>query len=337
MTIGRRDGTPGPSQPDGARYDPAPFFPEVPTLLPKLPPLVALRAFHALASTGSIRAAGEALGVSHTVVSRHVHNLEQALGVPLVSPSGRGLALTAEGARFAARVAPHLTGLAEAAADLGRRRRPLTIRCVPGFSNVRVLPRLPELQRLLPGREVVLEPRLSRSRPEGVEVDVEVVYLEHLAVLPPLCSEALARPRVFPVMNREMHGRQSIRDIDDLLRLPMLHDESMDLWRHWLRAMRSRRQPFGACLGTAQLALDAARLGQGVALANELLVEEDLRDGRLVEPFPSEVRPKSYHVLADAARWEEEEIATVRAWFHGMCRAESNGANGTEKTPVLAK
>ncbi|MDT8266426.1 LysR family transcriptional regulator, partial [Roseomonas sp. DSM 102946] len=95
-------------------------------ILLKLPPLVALRAFHALASTGSVRAAGEALGVSHTVVSRHVHNLERALGVPLVGPSGRGLALTAEGARFAARVAPHLAGLAEAAADLRRQRRPLT-------------------------------------------------------------------------------------------------------------------------------------------------------------------------------------------------------------------
>lgn len=327
--IGR---VPGPSQPAGARYDPA--FPKVEILL-KLPPLVALRAFHALASTGSVRAAGEALGVSHTVVSRHVHNLERALGVPLVGPSGRGLALTAEGARFAARVAPHLAGLAEAAADLRRQRRPLTIRCVPGFSNVRVLPCLPELQRLLPGREVMLEPRLSRGRPEGVEVDVEVVYLEHLAVLPPLRSEEMAQPRVFPVMSPALLARQSIRDVDDLLRLPMLHDESMDLWRHWLRAMRCRRQPFGSCLGTAHLALEAARLGQGVALANELLVEEDLRQGRLVEPFPSEVRPKSYHVLADTRRWEEEEIVTVRDWLHGMCGRA--GRTGAEKAPVLAK
>jgi LysR family glycine cleavage system transcriptional activator len=289
-------------------------------MLPRLPPLVALRAFHALALTGSVRAAGEALSVSHTVVSRHVRNLEQALGVKLVSAAGRGLLLTAEGARFQARIAPHLAGLAEAAADLRRRERRLTIRCVPGFANVRVLPRLPELQRLLPERDVVLEPRLSRPRPAGVEVDGEVVYLEHLSVASPLRAERLAVPRVFPVMTPEMRERQPIRHVDDLLRLPMLHDESMDLWRAWLRAVRSQRQPHGSCLGTAQLAIDAARLGQGVALANELLVEDDLRAGRLVEAFPSEVRPKSYHFLADAGRWEEADVTVIRDWFHAMCQ-----------------
>lgn len=301
-------------------------------MLPKLPPLVALRAFHALALTGSVRAAGEALGVSHTVVSRHVHNLEQALGVTLVAPAGRGLQLTTEGLRFQQRIAPHFAGLAEAAADLRRRGRRLTIRCVPGFANVRVLPRLLELQRRLPECEVALEPRLSRSRPTGVEVDVEIVYLEHLAVVPPLRQERLALPRVFPVMTPELRDRRRIRDVEDLLRLPMLHEESMDMWRHWLRAMRSSSQPHGSCLGTAQLALDAARLGQGVALGNDLLVEEDLRCGRLVEPFPSEVRPKAYHFLAEAGRWDDPDISAVRTWFHACA-----GPSGAFHAPIGGK
>jgi LysR family glycine cleavage system transcriptional activator len=68
------------------------------------------------------------------------------------------------------------------------------------------------------------------------------------------------------------------------------------------------------------LAIDAARMGQGVALANELLVEEDLRIGRLVEAFPSEVRPKSYHFLADAGCWADADVTVIRNWFHAMCR-----------------
>ncbi len=301
-------------------------------MLPKLPPLIALRAFHALALTGSVRAAGEALGVSHTVVSRHVHNLEQALGVRLVAAAGRGLQLTPEGLRFQQRIAPHFAGLAAAAADLRRKGHRLTIRCVPGFANVRVLPRLLELQQRLPDYEVVLEPRLSRSHPSGVEADVEIVYLEHLAVVPPLRQERLALPRLFPVMTPEMRQRQRVRDVEDLLRLPMLHEESMDMWRHWLRAMRCDGLPHGSCLGTAQLALDAARLGQGVALANELLVEEDLRQGRLVEAFPSEVRLKAYSFLAEAERWDEPAIATVRTWFQAMCQPI-----GAFDAPVIGK
>lgn len=59
-----------------------------------MPPLTALRAFEAVGRTGSVRSAGEELSVNHSVVSRHIRNLEQWLGVKLVETRGRGIALT---------------------------------------------------------------------------------------------------------------------------------------------------------------------------------------------------------------------------------------------------
>ncbi len=41
----------------------------------------------------------------------------------------------------------------------------------------------------------------------------------------------------------------------------------------------------------AGLLLDAAVQGQGVALANRLLAESDLKSGRLVRPFDSRSKP----------------------------------------------
>ena len=63
----------------------------------KLPPLVMLRAFEAAGRTGSMRRAAEDIGVSHTVISRHVKNLEYWIGRKLVRSGPRGVELTTEG------------------------------------------------------------------------------------------------------------------------------------------------------------------------------------------------------------------------------------------------
>ena len=67
-----------------------------------LPSLNALRAFSALAQTGSFTRAGEALNVSHAAVSQQVRALEDRLGVSARHREGRVAALTPEGERLAA-------------------------------------------------------------------------------------------------------------------------------------------------------------------------------------------------------------------------------------------
>jgi LysR family transcriptional regulator, glycine cleavage system transcriptional activator len=66
-----------------------------------LPSLNSLRAFAALAETGSYSRAGAALNVSHAAVSQQVKALEARLGATLVIREGRGITLTAEGAALA--------------------------------------------------------------------------------------------------------------------------------------------------------------------------------------------------------------------------------------------
>jgi DNA-binding transcriptional LysR family regulator len=56
-----------------------------------------LRHFLALARAGSVRAAGAALGVSHTTVARRVEGLEGRLGVRLFDRHRGGWSLTAAG------------------------------------------------------------------------------------------------------------------------------------------------------------------------------------------------------------------------------------------------
>ena len=56
-----------------------------------------LKVFHAAAQKGSFTHAGDILGISQSAVSRQVHALELALGVPLFHRHARGLLLTEHG------------------------------------------------------------------------------------------------------------------------------------------------------------------------------------------------------------------------------------------------
>ena len=66
-----------------------------------LPSLNSLKAFSALAESGSYTKAGAALNVSHAAVSQQVKALEARLGATLVARTGRGITLTEEGAALA--------------------------------------------------------------------------------------------------------------------------------------------------------------------------------------------------------------------------------------------
>ena len=83
-----------------------------------LPPLSALRAFAALAETGSFTRAGAALNVSHAAVSQQVRALEERLGVPLLPRDGRRGALTPEGERLAAALETAFDGIRRAVDEL---------------------------------------------------------------------------------------------------------------------------------------------------------------------------------------------------------------------------
>lgn len=77
-----------------------------------------LRYFSVVAETGSIRRAAELLHLTPTALSKAVKVLEREVGVELVRPQGRGIALTDEGRLLARRAGPVLADLARLPAEL---------------------------------------------------------------------------------------------------------------------------------------------------------------------------------------------------------------------------
>ena len=95
---------------------------------------------------------------------------------------------------------------------------------------------------------------------------------------------------LFPVCSPEFLARYPLREPADLLKAPLLRQNGRP-WSLWMRCVGVEAPPAqgGLIFEDSALLVDAALHGVGVALARSGLVEEDLRTGRLVRPFPESV------------------------------------------------
>jgi LysR family glycine cleavage system transcriptional activator len=305
----------------------------------RLPSLSALKAFEAVGRTGSVRAAGDELAVSHTVISRHLQNLQLDLGVELVEHRGRGLSLTPAGVALHAQVTQAFDTLRQAVfqARPAPRSR-LDVWCIPGLANRRLMPRLPSLLKRLDGMEITLQPTLARPNFGSTDTDAEIVYLEEARAGPGLRTELLAKPRVLAVASPSFQARYPrITEPSGLVELPLIHEESTDQWERWLSAAGVKTMPIlrGLRLWHAHLAIEAARLGQGVALANRLLVDEDVSSGHLVEIIPSTIKLGGYFLIGPEQRWRDPSFAVLRTWLKEVLMDDD--PTGALEAPVRTK
>lgn len=283
-----------------------------------LPPLVMIRAFEAAGRTGSMRRAAEDIGVSHTVVSRHVRNLEHWLGCQLVRTGPRGVELTREGETLLAAASQGFSIIARAAGALrpGRQRGQLRIWCIQGLATRWLTPRLSELEAELDGVEIEL--RATDARPDlprrQADIFIGFSALPHL----PDGATALLRPRMFPVASPawlERHGRP--RDVADLAQMPLIHEGNHLQWTSWFEAagVPPSAPLKGPRLSDASIGFDAALAGQGIALVNSLMAADEIDHGRLIEPFSTHVTLGSYYLLASPARSGDPIITAFKDWL----------------------
>src|SRR5260370_39405475 len=96
-----------------------------------------MRTFVRIAERGSLSAVARELGVGQSTVTRHLRELEEAVGVPLLSRTTRRVAMTDEGSRYYANSVRILRLLGQACEEApgtrGAPPRTIRISCTAGF------------------------------------------------------------------------------------------------------------------------------------------------------------------------------------------------------------
>jgi len=270
----------------------------------RLPPLNALVVFEAAARLLSFTRASEELHVTQAAVSHQIKSLEDFLGIALFHRLGRGqgLVLTDAGREYF----PAVTSALEAvrvSTDLVRGIKPkgiLNIATLDSFASRWLLPRLGGFIRAHADADV----RITESAPEEEAlrhglVEVELRY--GTGNWPDLPCARFMTESIFPVCSPKLlQGPRPLREPADLRRHTLLHDVMTTGWRDWLAAagVVDIDPERGPGFNHSNLVIQAAEMGEGVALGRGALVLDALENGTLVQPFALALpSPFAYYVL----------------------------------------
>ncbi|MGO4197552.1 LysR family transcriptional regulator [Rhizobium sp. YAF28] len=258
-----------------------------------LPPLDTLEAFSRAARLGSFSAAAEEAGITHGAVSRQISRLERWLGVRLFARQARGVALTPEGIRFFARAEEALALLSGADERWIPRRHKTTVRLslTPSVASLWLFPRLGKLELDDIHIELFLEHRLA-DLGEGTDLAIRCGRGPWAGVR----ATPLWQEKSFPVAAPSLAGQLAGNcDARSLLKMPILHDSTIEGWRRWLAAEDIDYLPRGQDrrFEDYNLVIDACVQGVGIALARPPLSDAAIASGRLVAVSE---RALDYHV-----------------------------------------
>lgn len=246
-----------------------------------LPPLSALRAFSAFASTDSLDQAGASIGVTHAAISQQIRTLEDHLGLRLVDRTGRRLMMTADGQRLAAVLAEGFGMIASTIDQLTRAEsaRPLRLTTTPSFAGGWLMPRLPDFRARHPGIDLTIDPT-SDLRRLGEDADIALRFGN--GDWPGAQSQLLLRTPVVVVASPRLVPPGKLEAFDDLASLPWLQELGTNEASAFLEERGVTRQRGAGLVSLpGNLMLDAARDGQGVAVIARAFVEADISAGRL--------------------------------------------------------
>lgn len=283
----------------------------------KLPPLLALRAFEAVARRSSFKQAAQELSVTPTAISHHIRQLETYLGRRVLERTPRSVTLTADGESL---YEVTRTGFAAIAEVVTRMRedttsKRITLSATPAFLGHWLAPRLGSLRRDHPSIDLRLHPSdaVVDLRPGGIDAAIRYgkgPFPNGVA----LCNDWFA-PVCSPTIG--------VSTADELRRATLLHvdgrrrPQPLPGWRRWCAkaGIDDIDTESGQHFPDSLIAVQAAIAGQGVALVSLVLVTDALATGLLVTPFPSTLPGEPYHFVCAEGLEEHTAIAKLRGWF----------------------
>jgi len=290
--------------------------------------LTALRAFEAAARHLSFARAAEELHVTPAAISQQVKQLEEYLGVSLFR-RGRNLSLSDSATAALPLLSEGFDQLERAVARLhiGNDDGPLVISLPPTFASRWLMGRLDDFQSHHP--DIDLHLHATRRLVDFATEEVDMAIRFGSGPFTGLHADRLMTEAIVPVASPAV--AEDIAEPTDLLRYTLLNDDSHSWdptfpdWNTWLSSLGVTGQPRIRHFSDANLVIEAATAGLGVALAWYSLVEGELRGGRLQRLFDSTLPTNhGYHLVVPPNRLQVPKIAAFRDWMLEQARRQAS-------------
>lgn len=306
-------------------------------------PLNALRAFDAVGHHLSFTAGAQALGVSQSALSRHVIGLEELLGRQLLDRKPHRLTLTEAGALLLPVVQKSFDRLEQSlnAIRQGTRvSRTLRIYMPPSLLNHLAMPILRQFRDEHP--DILID--VSSSNATGLplqDIDAAVVYAR--PSVDDRVTDLLWRVRLTPICSPEVAAQAAGKSLsafladNELLHVRLEGEPRGLLWAGFARQcgldLDTER---GLAFDTVISAVQFARSGAGVALADREMFAAELDSGELVAPFQTAFENGyGYYLKFHAEDLSDPVISAFRTWM--IARFSDRAAQRAEAPMAAAE
>ncbi|MDO9115010.1 MAG: LysR substrate-binding domain-containing protein [Polaromonas sp.] len=286
----------------------------------KIPSTTALALFESAARHQSFTQAAQEHAVTQSAVCRQIAGLEDFLSVKLFRRTKRGVLLTEAGTNYARNVRARLDDVERDTLALmakGGVGGALELGVVPTFAAKWLVPRLGDFQRLHPDITVHLS---SRTRPFlFADTALDAAIFAGDAGWPGTESCFLMDERLVAVGSPALVKTRRTLKAADLAGLPLLQMSTRPYaWRQWFESLGLHidNDLAGARMELFSITTEAAIHGQGLALIPRFLIEEDLKQGRLVPLIEHEfVSDRRYYFIYPEQKSDNTVLALFRSWL----------------------
>ena len=289
----------------------------------RLPPLNALRVFHAVARHRSFRQAADELLVTPQAVGQQIKLLEDTLQVSLFERKGRAIELTESAIVLSHFVKAGFDEFAEGVRRVSNSsyRDRINLNASPYFAARYLLPRLSLFRDILPGADLRLTTMVDLPDFGRDDIDMTVQWgygdwpgYETMLLVPD--------PKVI-CCTPEIGSK--IRQAKDLTHFTLLDTvKSKRLWPDILRHLGVEQAAGDRSIGFDDAATmrRAAHQGIGVGLVSVLDAEEDLRSGALVAPLGqdalADMKPEEvpgFYLVVPRGHLRVKAVAALHRWL----------------------
>jgi LysR family glycine cleavage system transcriptional activator len=299
-------------------------------------PLRALQALEAAARHLSFARAAKELHVTPAAISQQIKLLEGHIGQPLFERSPT-LRLSADAQAVVRPLRDALDLLEQVSRQLkvSRTERPLVVSLTPSFASRWLIPRLERFGARHPDIELRLVATTRMVDFETEEADLAVRFGS--GRYPGLHAERLRAESAVVIAHPRLAA--GLHQPADLLGATLLHnsfviwDPTFPDWPTWLRnAGVAAQAPLRIrAFDDANLVIEAALAGLGVALAWRTLVSEELASGRVIALFQEQPLANAYHFVCPPAHLAWPRVAAFRQWL--LQEMSAAGPSETSLTP----
>jgi DNA-binding transcriptional LysR family regulator len=278
-----------------------------------------LLAFEAVARRRSFALAATELHLTASAISHQVARLESQLGVRLFERSAHGVRLSTGGERYHARVSGAISAITAATDDLRQGvNSSLYVHSAPSIASLWLMPRLRDFAQSNPDISLDLSAAHTPSDFALGQADIDIRY--GVPQWPDLVVMPLFEEKIIPLASPAFIRDRRLKRVEQLLDVPLIQSNvSVVQWSDWFNAFSDRKAPdrYGIRFDRAQMSLEAAMQGLGVALESATIAGRYLRERKLKPVFAIDmaVAVRAHFLVYPERHLKRKPVARFLEWI----------------------